>query len=259
MPTRDSTPTGAPCWIELFTSDPDKTQAFYNELFGWTCESAGEEYGGYFNFTKDGRAVAGGMKNDGSEGAHDAWAIYLAVDDAEKAAESATSNGGGVVVPPMPVMALGSMMVVTDAGGAVVGGWQPNEFNGLEVYGEPGTPAWFELWTRDHAKAVAFYEKVFGWTLDAVGDSDEFRYSILVEGDEQLAGIMDASSFLPDGVPAHWSVYFGTDNADKTIEKVVELGGSVVVPAEDTPYGRLATVADPTGINFKLVQPPEAA
>lgn len=36
------------------TSDPDRSRAFYGELFGWTSEVAGEEYGGYFNFSNDG-------------------------------------------------------------------------------------------------------------------------------------------------------------------------------------------------------------
>jgi hypothetical protein len=30
------------------------------------------------------------------------------------------------------------------------------------------------------------------------------------------------------------------------------------MPAEDTPYGRLAEAADPTGAHFKLVAPNEA-
>jgi hypothetical protein len=67
---------------------------------------------------------------------------------------------------------------------------------------------------------------------------------------------MDASSFLPDGVPAHWSVYFGVDSADETLERIVSLGGAVVLGAEDTPYGRLATATDPTGAQFKLIQSP---
>ena len=86
-----------------------------------------------------------------------------------------------------------------------------------------------------------------------MGDSPEFRYTTLGEGEEQLAGIMDASGFLPEGVPAHWSVYFRVDDTDAALKQAVELGGTVVVPAEDTPYGRLATAADPTGAVFKLV------
>ena len=64
---------------------------------------------------------------------------------------------------------------------------------------------------------------------------------------------MDASAFLPDGVPAHWSVYFGVDDTDATLAQIAELGGSIVTAGEDTPYGRLATAADPTGRSFKLV------
>jgi predicted enzyme related to lactoylglutathione lyase len=64
---------------------------------------------------------------------------------------------------------------------------------------------------------------------------------------------MDASGFLPDGAPASWNVYFSTDDADKTLAQVTELGGSIVIPAEDTPYGRLATATDPTGAVFRIV------
>ncbi|MGH9004642.1 MAG: VOC family protein, partial [Acidimicrobiia bacterium] len=34
MPTRDSAPLGAPCWIDLFTSDTEKAKTFYGELLG---------------------------------------------------------------------------------------------------------------------------------------------------------------------------------------------------------------------------------
>ena len=61
MPLRDTAPLGAPCWIDLMTSDPDASRAFYGELFGWTSEDAGEDYGDYVNFARDGVAVAGCM------------------------------------------------------------------------------------------------------------------------------------------------------------------------------------------------------
>jgi len=65
---------------------------------------------------------------------------------------------------------------------------------------------------------------------------------------------MDASGFLPEGVPSSWAVYFCVENTDKSLAQVSDLGGSVVQPAEDTPYGRLATASDPTGAVFKLRQ-----
>ena len=71
-------------------------------------------------------------------------------------------------------------------------------------------------------------------------------------GEEQLAGVMDAVGFLPEGVPAHWSVYFAVADTDASVAKTIELGGSIEMPAEDTPYGRMATVVDATGARFKL-------
>ncbi|MGH3547334.1 MAG: VOC family protein [Pseudonocardiaceae bacterium] len=78
------------------------------------------------------------------------------------------------------------------------------------------------------------------------------------QGEDWLAGIMDASAFLPVGVSAHWSVYFGIDDTDAALAKIVDLGGSILIAAEDTPYGRLAAAADPTGARFKLVAANEA-
>jgi predicted enzyme related to lactoylglutathione lyase len=236
----------------LFTSDPEKSQLFYGELFGWTAEEAGEEYGGYINFSKDGIPVAGCMRNDGQSGSPDVWSVYLASDDAEATVEAAVAHGGQVVVPAMAVMELGTMAVVTDPGQAAIGVWQPGLHKGFGIFGEPGTPDWFELHTRDYDASIQFYRDVFKWDSHVVGDTSDFRYTTLGEGDGQLAGIMDASSFLPEGTPASWSIYFGVADADASLTKIVDLGGSIVLPAEDTPYGRLAQAADPTGTLFKL-------
>jgi uncharacterized protein len=256
MPKRDSAPVGAPCWIELFTSDVEKGRAFYHELFGWTSDEPAEELGGYFTFYKDGVRVAGGMHNDGQSGAPDVWSIYLACEDAKATADAAKANGGQVMVEPMEVMDLGSMLVVGDPGGGVIGGWQPGTHQGFGVYAEPGTPHWFELQTRAYDASVDFYRRVFAWDAHVASDTPELRYTTFGEGESALAGIMDASAFLPDGVPAKWSIYFGAEDVDATLARIVELGGSIVEPAVDTPYGRLATATDPGGIDFKLLQPP---
>ena len=252
MPKRDEAPVGAPCWVDLFTSDPDRSQDFYNQLFGWTSESAGEEYGGYINFTKDGVPIAGAMKNDGQSGMPDAWSLYLATTDAKATTDAAASHGGQVIVPAMEVMALGSMAVFADAGGAAIGAWQPGQHRGFGLLAEAGAPTWFELHTRDYDASVRFYQDVFGWDTSVVSDAPEFRYSTLGTDDDALAGIMDDTE-LPEGVPAHWAIYFGVDDTDKALERVVDLGGTVLMPAEDTPYGRLAVAADPTGATFRLV------
>lgn len=244
---------GAPCWADLSTSDTARSQQFYGQLFGWTAEAGGEEYGGYVTFSKEGLPVAGCMTNEGQPDPQDGWMIYLATDDARAAAEAAAAAGGAVVMPAMDVMALGSMAIVADTGRADVGLWQPGAHKGFGVLGQPGTPAWFELHTRDYDAVVRFYRDVFGWDTEVVGDTPEFRYTTLGKGDAAVAGIMDASAFLPDGAPAGWQIYFAVEDTDAALADVRRLGGAVLQPAEDTPYGRLAQVADPNGAVFKII------
>jgi uncharacterized protein len=253
MPTRDTAPIGAPCWVDLMTSDAERSKAFYGQLFGWTAEEPRAEFGGYFNYSKDGILVAGCMASEPESPVRDIWSIYLASDDTRKTVEAATADGGQVVAPPMDVGDLGTMAVLVDTGGAAIGVWQPGLHKGFGVLAEPGTPAWFELFTRDYESSVGFYRNVFHWDTHAVSDSPEFRYTTLGEGEGQMAGIMDASGFLPDGVPAHWSVYFAVEDTDAALATIIQLGGSIVAAAEDTPYGRTATASDPNGSQFKLV------
>jgi predicted enzyme related to lactoylglutathione lyase len=247
MPTRDDAPIGAPCWIDLGTTDPERSRAFYSDLFGWTVVDPGPDYGGYANFAKDGVQVAGSMQTETN-----GWSVYLAVADAAATCDAAAAHGGAVVMPAMEVQRLGSMAMVADPGGSVVGLWQPGEHRGFGVYDEPNTPGWFELHTTNHAAVVDFYTKVFGWPAFAVSDTDDFRYTTYGEGEAQLAGIMDGTAF-GGGAPAGWSVYFRVEQTDKVVARAEELGASSVHPPEDTPYGRLAHLHDPLGASFKLV------
>jgi predicted enzyme related to lactoylglutathione lyase len=244
---------GAPCWIDLYSSDTDKATDFYGQLFGWTTELAGPEFGGYFTFLKDGKHVAGCMHNDGQEGYPDAWTVYLTTDDAGRTAAAAAAQGGRILLEPMAVAENGVMAMVVDPGQATIGVWQPGNQKGFDVRNEVGTAAWFELHTREYDATVDFYRDVFGWDPHTAGDSPEFRYTTLGRDENALAGIMDATRFMPEGAPAAWSIYFEVDDTDATLEQVAELGGKILRPAEDTPFGRLAQAADPTGTSFKLV------
>jgi hypothetical protein len=255
MTTRDRAPIGSPCWADLWTSDVEGSRRFYGQLFGWEAQEPSPEFGGYFMFNRDGIPVAGGMGDMGEDmPADDTWKIYLATDDIDKTAAATVAGGGQIIAPSMPVADLGVQLVLTDPTGAHLGAWQPMAFPGFTVMNEHGAPSWFELFTRDHAAAVNFYRSVFNWDTNDVGDSDEFRYTTMGDpsGEGDLAGIMDASAWLPEGAAAHWSIYWEVDDASASVAKVTELGGSVVADPEDTPYGRMATVTDPFGAQFKL-------
>ena len=88
-----------------------------------------------------------------------------------------------------------------------------------------------------------------------VMDTPEMRYTTVKDGtgNDWCAGVGDAT-WLPEGVPNHWVVYFGSDDVDASLEKVVKLGGTVTQAAEDTPYGRMAAALDSTGAAFKIMK-----
>jgi predicted enzyme related to lactoylglutathione lyase len=255
MTLTDRTPVGAPCWIDLFTADTDRARAFYGSLFGWTAEDTGPDFGGYINFSKDGHRVAGCMRNDGQSGTPDVWSVYLRTNDASATVAAGEVHGGATIVPAMAVGDLGSMAVVVDSAQAAIGMWQPGSHIGFGVMGQPGAPSWFELHTRGYDAAVGYYRDVFGWDTRTMSDTADFRYTTLGEGDAALAGIMDASAYLPDGAPSSWHVYFQVADADAAVASIVELGGAIVMAPEDTPYGRIAMATDPTGAMFKVMQP----
>ncbi|MGH3583431.1 MAG: VOC family protein, partial [Mycobacterium sp.] len=130
--------------------------------------------------------------------------------------------------------------------------WQPTGHTGTEITGVAGTPVWHQLTTLDFAAVLAFYTDVFGWQVQTESDSDEFRYSTALFGGEQLLGVMDGTAFMAAGEPSNWFFFLGADDVDKTQQLIVDHGGAIVRAAEDTPYGRLASVTDPTGAGFNL-------
>ena len=261
MTTRD-TPfaPGTPCWVDLLSSDVDASTAFYTGLFGWTAESSGEEFGNYVIYSLDGHTVAGQTPNQPEFGSPDVWSTYIASADCAATVAAAEAAGGSVLAPTMPVGDIGTMAMVSDPAGAVFGVWEaadgPNAHKGFGRYNEPGSVTWDENQSKSFGASTKFYVDVFGWEVEPISDTDQFRYSMAKVDGETVAGLMDASSFLPDQVPSHWVVYFSVVSTDDAVVKAEGLGGTVVQAAEDTPYGRMAVIADPTGALFSLHQAP---
>ncbi len=253
MLTRGSTPPGAPCWIDLITSDTRQARSFYGRLFGWTAEEPGPELAGSCRFKKGNMPVAGCRTSQPGSSRPGRWAVYLDSQDAVHTLDAALAGGGHVMAPVTDIGDLGTMAVIADPGGAKIGIWQPRSFRGFEVRDQPGTPTWFELHTRDYNNAVAFYREVFCWETHVVSDTPEFRLTTIGNENSQLGGIMDASGYLPTGTPPYWEVYFAVEDTNRALDTITQLGGSILNTPQDTPHGRLAAAADPGGASFKLV------
>ena len=252
MTARHRALQGAPTWIDLSTSDITRAQDFYGTVFGWTFDTAGPDYGGYVNASKDGKLVAGMMAKDPQWDAPDGWTTYFHADDIKATLARATAAGGTSCMDPHEVPAKGWMAMLTDPSGGVFGLWQPTGHLGFEVVDEAGAPVWHQLTTPGYARAVDFYREAFGWHTQTEADTPEFRYTTAIFDGQPLLGVMDGAAFLPQESPSIWSFFLGAEDVDKTVELIIDNGGTVIRPAEDTPYGRLAAVADPTGAAFNL-------
>lgn len=248
MPTRDTPwPAGTPCWVDIGVPDVAAARDFYSALFGWDYEGGSPEFGGYLTVTSHGRAAAGmGPQTDPDDPPR--WTTYLATDDVAAGLERVTAAGGRVVVPAMQVGPMGTMGLAADPQGAVFGLWQSGLNTGVQVSGEPGALVWNEAAVADPAAAREFYSAVFGYRWQELPDAGDYQLFTL---DERPLGGLGG---LTEGAPAGWSACFGVADTDTAVATVQQRGGSVVMPPEDTPYGRFAVVVDPWGAAFSVMR-----
>jgi len=253
MVTHDTAwPAGTPCWVDLGVGDIAKATAFYGTLFGWDIEAGPPEAGGYSMCTLGGRPVAGlGAQEDLSMPPY--WTTYIASDDADATAAKVRDAGGQVMTEPFEVMDVGRMFIATDPGGAVFGVWQARAHTGVGLANEPGALTWNENMSRNFEGNKAFYHEVFGYDYSDIG-GDGMQYATLDLAGRPAGGIGAIGPEQPAETPAYWLPYFAVADADATVAKTTELGGRVIAPPWDTPYGRMAVVADDQGAVFAIMK-----
>jgi hypothetical protein len=253
MVTRDTAwPAGTPCWIDIGVADMPKAKAFYGALFGWKITDGPPEAGGYSMCEVDGRQVAGIGPKMGPADMPTFWTTYIASDDADQTLAKIKAAGGEVIMGPMDVIDAGRMFVATDPGGAIFGVWQARAHTGVQLANEPGSLTWSENMSRGYEANKAFYAAVFGYQFGDMS-ADGFKYSTLDLDGRPVGGIGEISADQPAETPAYWGTYFAVADTDAAVDRAVELGGSVIGPAWDSPYGRMAVVSDNQGAIFALM------
>lgn len=250
---------GAVAWIDISTTDIEAVRPFYESVLGWRLEDAGEENGHYQLAHVGDRLIAGIMPVTPESapmvpGTRDAWIVSLAVPDVEAAVARARAQGATVHHEPMELPDGGLFAFLSDPTGVDVGLMQIAEDSVPTLDGHtPGSPAWAELWSDDWSRSRDFYTRVVGWELNDDMVSDTFRYTRhMIDGEPAIA-LADAS--LEDSVEGgRWHVYFKVDDVDAALARVEAAGGRAASTVDETPFGRLVTVTDPTGAVFRLVQ-----
>lgn len=254
MPERGGYAPGVPAWVDVTVPDLEAGRAFYGGTFGWDFETRSEEFGHYTMCEIGGWRVAG--MTDVSAGAPNTprWNVYLATDDAERTAAALTAAGGTVLAGPQDIPGEGRMLLAADPTGATVGFWQADRAIGAQLTDEPGAMAWHHLATRDPRRADDFYRALFGYQVRAMDGRVEDAAGYATAG-STVASRMRITDEWPQDMPAHWMTFFSVSNTDATVDRVRDLGGSLLQGPEDTPYGRLASLADPFGAVFAVVVP----
>ena len=108
--------------------------------------------------------------------------------------------------------------------------------------------AWFGRSGEPAADSAALWQATFpqpdGEPLEMAGP-DYATFSLPDE--PHVLGGTGGLMGLPEGTPSHWLVYFQVADTDAAAAAAERAGGTVVAPAVDTPFGRLACLADPDG------------
>ncbi len=245
---------GAPCWADVSLPDLAAGRSFYGELFGWSFRDQGEKFGHYTMATLDGKNVAALMaKMDPAMPT--AWGVFLATSDVAKTAAKVTEAGGQLMYGPDAVGTEGIMAGAIDPGGSFVGLWQPAGHSGFELVNAPGSFCWTENHTPEPEAVDAFYDALFGYETQQIGDGVHFDYKAwtLPGGEDPVGGRMKSGGDDPADPTSAFQVYFTVADCDQAADTVRRLGGEVLRDPQDTPFGRMAVVADDQGARFAVI------
>lgn len=249
-------PAGTPTWVDLITPNADIARAFYNAVFGWEYDISGPEYGNY-TIARVGQHSVAGLSEPppGDTPMPSGWGLYFASDGLEADVARAAELGATVLIPPSSAGEFGQWATLKDPTGAAFNFWQAGRHVGTELTEDAGSVAWFELYSPNAKQARDFYAALLGATADAMPGGME--YYVLNHGTQQLAGIMQIDPSWGDFQP-QWITYFSVVDIDDTVARVAKHGGKVMGPIDDSPFGRLAALADPAGAHLKVIEPPKS-
>lgn len=236
---------GTPAWVEQLTTDLKATTDFYRGLFGWDYETDG-----YTMALLRGKPVAGFREMPRDALFSVVWTTFLATDDVDESVDLTAERGGTVLVPVFEMEGPGRGAIAADATGASFGMWEAGTHIGAYVVNEPGAVVWNELAARDLDRALEFYRDVFDIEVERTPDLAYARFKV---DDRAVAGAYAMTDEVPADIPPHWMTYFGVPDVAEAVTRVVELGGITVGDPTDSPVGRFATVGDPFGAPFRIL------
>jgi len=114
----------------------------------------------------------------------------------------------------------------------------------------------FEIMSKDGKRMREFYGSLFGWPIDA---NNPLNYGVIQPGMERAIG--GGIGQVTENQLPYTTFYVAVDNPQEYLDKVVSMGGKVLIPVTDIPgMVTFAMFSDPEGNMVGLVKdvPPPA-
>jgi predicted enzyme related to lactoylglutathione lyase len=114
---------------------------------------------------------------------------------------------------------------------------------------------WAELLTPEPQAAVGFFQQIFGHEVTEYPQDDGGTYTTLMVDGTEVAGIARVPGDAQDTLQPGWQVYFGVSDVAQAVQTAVAAGGAVLIePEESDEAGSIATLQDPQGGVFNLLE-----
>lgn len=237
------------------SGDTEQAHKFYDAVFGWHTEATPMGGPEPYPLILNGSQPIGGLRT-APAGVPGHWMSYLSVNDVDASHRSALAAGATSLMAPTDFGPVGRGATLCDPTGATFSIWKDNKGDRADVEKTPvGDWHWIELMVADEQKALAFYEKAFGYTHDSMDMGEQGTYYVLKQGDAMRAGLMHSPT--PD-VPPTWMPYVAVADCDATAAKAKKLGATIIVEPMDMPQvGRFAALLDAQGAALGFIAPAE--
>lgn len=250
-------------WFDLVTDDVAASRSFYGALFGWTFRSTGSSASDYTVVSLGQRDIGGMLRPEAAVAPRARWISLMSVTDPSAAARLTVARGGKVLVAPAAVPHRGTHALLADAEGAVFGVLRSSTGDPVDTPVPDGDFFWVDLFSRDPARAAAFYRELAGYEvypseLEAPGGAR----LVLAAGGLARAGVapLPRTDLRPG-----WLPYVLVADVAAATQRAVAAGGRVLLaPRPDVLDSQLAVVADPRGgviglVNWRAGEPAAGA
>ena len=232
--------------IELYSDDPESTESFFEDVFGWTFQYD-DEYD-YRSWRAPNPPNGGLMSMDDEQSMPARTLLYIDVDDIAATSDAIVASGGEVLVEETDIPDMGAFIVFRDPGDVVAAAWE-NRYDGEPPEGgwpvitddaDAGSIVHFELYSTDLEASESFFSSIFGWRFETDDD-----YTMVSPPTPPFGGMMAAT----DEYPAGTMVYLLVPDAETACATVEESGGKVLrEPFVIEGHGRMAIFESPGSI-----------